>query len=83
MTLMHSETEEDQQACVAGFAGLQDDAVAAGLDTAPFENFHKYAQMHCKVVQQWGRFPHRNAILGRASTAEEEVGLQDGSIPAF
>ena len=83
MTLMHSEAVEDQEACVAGFAGLRDDAVAAGLDAAPFDNFYNYANMHLKVVQQWGRFPHRNAILGRASTAEEQVGLSDGSIPAF
>lgn len=83
MTLMHSEAVEDQEACVAGFASLRDDAVAAGLDAAPFDNFWNYAKMHLNVVQQWGRFPHRNAILGRASTAEEEVGLREGTIPAF
>jgi uncharacterized protein (DUF924 family) len=27
---------------------------------------------HLEVIAQFGRFPHRNAILGRASTAEEE-----------
>ena len=31
----------------------------------------KYAQAHKNVIDQFGRFPHRNAILGRISTAEE------------
>lgn len=33
--------------------------------------------------QEWGRFPHRNAILGRASTPEEAAGLAAGSIAKF
>jgi uncharacterized protein (DUF924 family) len=31
----------------------------------------KYAERHRDIVRRFGRFPHRNAILGRASTAEE------------
>jgi uncharacterized protein (DUF924 family) len=31
----------------------------------------KYAQAHKDVIDRFGRFPHRNAILGRTSTAEE------------
>jgi uncharacterized protein (DUF924 family) len=42
-----------------------------------------YAQLHYDVVKQWGRFPHRNKILGRANTAEEEKGLADGTIRGF
>ena len=33
--------------------------------------FHDYAQKHFDVIDRFGRFPHRNAILGRASTVEE------------
>lgn len=42
-----------------------------------------YAEGHVDVVRRWGRFPHRNAILGRPSTQEEEAGLRDGSIAAW
>lgn len=43
----------------------------------------RFAQAHRDVVKRWGRFPHRNALLGRQSTPEEEAGLQDGSIPRW
>lgn len=43
----------------------------------------QFAEVHMKVVEQWGRFPHRNALLGRANTPEEEKGLAAGSIPSF
>lgn len=42
-----------------------------------------YAQAHLKVIQDWGRFPHRNQLLGRSNTPEEQSGLADGSIPKF
>lgn len=41
-----------------------------------FESMLDYAQRHQEVIARFGRFPHRNAILGRASTAEEETFLQ-------
>jgi len=49
---------------------------------APQENI-KYAISHRDVVQQWGRFPHRNAILGRESTPEEAAGIAAGTIPKW
>lgn len=42
-----------------------------------------FAEAHRNVVKQWGRFPHRNALVGRQNTAEEEAGLKDGSIPKW
>jgi uncharacterized protein (DUF924 family) len=40
----------------------------------------KYARMHADIVERFGRFPHRNAVLGRPSTSEEEAFLkQPGS----
>jgi uncharacterized protein (DUF924 family) len=41
------------------------------------------AKRHLEVVRQWGRFPHRNLLLGRHSTPEEEEGLRGGTIPKF
>ena len=43
---------------------------------AGFESMLDYAQRHQEVIARFGRFPHRNAILGRASTAEEATYLQ-------
>ena len=60
---MHSESLSDQDRSVRLFA-------AAGLD----DNL-KWARSHREIVRRFGRFPHRNAILGRASTAAEEVWL--------
>lgn len=59
MPLMHSENRADQDLSISKFteAGLPD-------------NLH-FAQHHREIVQRFGRFPHRNAILGRESTAEE------------
>jgi uncharacterized protein (DUF924 family) len=59
LPFMHSEDLGDQDRSVALFA-------AAGLT----ENL-KYANHHRDIIRRFGRFPHRNAILGRESTAQE------------
>lgn len=64
----HSEDLEDQRRSVA----LQRDRMT-GPDVDP--SYVDYAQRHLAVIEQFGRFPHRNAILGRASTPEEEAHL--------
>jgi uncharacterized protein (DUF924 family) len=61
----HSENLADQERSVALMAGLGD---AEWLD---------YARRHRDVIARFGRFPHRNAILGRASTPEEEAFLRE------
>jgi uncharacterized protein (DUF924 family) len=38
----------------------------------------KYAEMHADIIRRFGRFPHRNAILGRATTPEEHAFLEAG-----
>jgi len=38
----------------------------------------KWAQLHADIIRRFGRFPHRNAALGRATTAEEQAFLDDG-----
>ena len=59
---------------------LQDESLrlftrlAAGADG--FDGTLDYAQRHHAIVERFGRFPHRNAILGRASTADEAAFLE-------
>ncbi|UTH74277.1 DUF924 family protein [Chromobacterium sp. IIBBL 290-4] len=59
----HSETLADQHRSLELFAAL--DAQLPG------SNFYDYARRHGEVIARFGRFPHRNAALGRTSTAEE------------
>ncbi|KAL4431368.1 hypothetical protein ABPG75_006624 [Micractinium tetrahymenae] len=85
MTLMHSEALGDQDECVARFEGLVKDCEGQGLASmaAMARDGVQYAEAHRQVVARWGRFPHRNAILGRESTAEEAAGIAAGTIPKW
>ncbi|MBW2426595.1 MAG: DUF924 domain-containing protein [Deltaproteobacteria bacterium] len=75
---MHSESLEAQRAGEAAFARA---AEAAGeAFRSLFDGGLSYATRHRLVIERFGRFPHRNAALGRVSTAEEiafmeEVGM--------
>ena len=72
MPFMHAETVEDQRRSVQLFGGL------AGEPGAP--DVTEYAVGHKKIVERFGRFPHRNALLGRETTPEEaEFLTQPGS----
>ena len=67
MPLMHSEELADQELCVKLFEA----------DPALEENV-PYAVDHRDIVKRFGRFPHRNTVLGRTTTAEEQQFLDDG-----
>jgi uncharacterized protein (DUF924 family) len=62
----HSEALADQQSCVA---------LMADLDENP--DWHDYACRHRDIIARFGRFPHRNAILGRSTGEEEERFLKE------
>jgi len=51
---------------------VQKEAVKLFAERCDTGNAVEYAWAHYKVIEQFGRFPHRNAILGRKNTAEEE-----------
>ncbi|WP_062232036.1 DUF924 family protein [Aureimonas sp. N4] len=65
LPLMHSENLEDQEACVRWMGEI-------GEENVP------YAEEHRDIVARFGRFPHRNTILGRATTSEEQAFLEGG-----
>ncbi|MGD1939422.1 MAG: DUF924 family protein [Cyanophyceae cyanobacterium] len=68
----HSEAIADQKESLRLFTTLKGDPVCG--------SFVDYAQKHYDVIERFGRFPHRNAILGRENTAAEEEFLkQPGS----
>ncbi|MEO5559113.1 MAG: DUF924 family protein [Dokdonella sp.] len=78
LPLEHSEVLADQQRSVALFRALPGEG-GAGVHAA-FANFLDYAQRHRDIIARFGRFPHRNAVLGRPSTTQEIAFLgQSGS----
>ena len=69
MPLMHSEALADHEDCIRLLRELADgDAEDVSLD---------FAVRHRDIVARFGRFPHRNETLGRASTAEEIAFLEE------
>jgi uncharacterized protein (DUF924 family) len=66
LPFMHSETLADQEKAVAFYRAQNN---ADGL---------KWAERHADIIRRFGRFPHRNAILGRVTTSEEQTFLDGG-----
>ena len=66
MPFEHSEQRQDQDRAVELFTALGD------------ANLLGYAKAHRDVILRFGRFPHRNAALGRANTADEQAWLDAG-----
>ncbi|MEH6651945.1 MAG: DUF924 family protein [Motiliproteus sp.] len=64
MPYMHSESKLVHQQAVALF------------DQPGLEENHRFELKHQQIIDRFGRYPHRNVILGRASTEEELVFLQ-------
>lgn len=73
MPLMHAEDVGLQHRCVAAFGRLVDEAPPELRSY--FERGLDFAKRHEEIVERFGRFPHRNQILGRASSREEETFL--------
>jgi uncharacterized protein (DUF924 family) len=66
LPLMHSERVADQEQCVALF------------ETEELRDKLCHAVEHADIIRRFGRFPHRNAALGRTSTANEEAYMREG-----
>ena len=74
MPLQHAEDRITQRVSVKLFNQLAQEHV----DQPVFSGCAEYAQLHLDIVEQFGRFPHRNEILGRTSTPEETEYLASG-----
>jgi uncharacterized protein (DUF924 family) len=62
----HSESMKDQELCIALFRATGDREAL------------KWAMLHANIIRKFGRFPHRNAVLGRKTTARERAFLNGG-----
>ncbi len=70
----HSESIECQDKSMALFAALLESSTTDSREL--FENYLDYARRHRDIIVRFGRFPHRNGILGRESTDEEKAFLE-------
>ncbi len=75
MPLMHCESEEAQARCVALFETMASEL--SGVAAERMKGHVQAAHSHRRIVDRFGRFPHRNEILGRESTADERAFLQE------
>ena len=73
LPLEHAEDLALQDRSVDLFRALSTEAPTS--QTAVFDNYLGFAERHREVIRRFGRFPHRNAILGRESTPEETAFL--------
>ena len=69
----HSEDLKDQQRSVALFSALAAESPSEWREY--LDSFLRYARAHLEVIERFGRFPHRNAALGRESTPAEREWL--------
>jgi uncharacterized protein (DUF924 family) len=67
----HDESPDSQREAVRLFTGL-DEQVGGEAD----HGYLRSAIRHAEVIERFGRFPHRNAVLGRDTTAQEAVWLR-------
>jgi uncharacterized protein (DUF924 family) len=66
LPFMHAENLADQERCIALCRVAADDE---GV---------KHGELHADIIRRFGRFPHRNRVLGRATTADEQAFLDGG-----
>lgn len=80
MPLQHAESLEMQDESVAATRRLLTE-VPKGMAKS-FSSLLRFAELHRSIIAEFGRFPHRNKMLGRQSTPEELKFLRDGG-PRF
>lgn len=80
MPLQHAESRKIQAKSVSIYRRLAD-AVSATYEET-FDTISQFAELHHDIVEQFGRFPHRNKTLNRENTPEEEEYLA-GDAPDF
>lgn len=71
----HAEDLSLQNRAVGLFTDLLNEA--ADDERAVFASYLDFAERHQRIIARFGRFPHRNAILGRPSTDEEQAFLRE------
>lgn len=84
MPFQHVEEIDLQEEGVALFRQLEETASDQAQDNLEtlLHGAREFAELHRDIIRRFGRFPHRNAVLGRENTAEEQAWLDDDA-PRF
>ena len=78
MPLQHCESREVQEESLAAFRRL---AAEAPVELGQvFAGVSQFAQLHYDIIERFGRFLHRNVLLGRTPTADETLWLEGGGV---
>lgn len=80
MPLQHAESLKIQDKSVSIYNSLADSVSGTLRET--FATCAQFAELHRDIVAEFGRFPHRNAVLGRENT-EAEAAYLSGEVPSF
>jgi uncharacterized protein (DUF924 family) len=76
LPLQHCESRAVQEESIAAYRRLAADAPEEHRDL--FDGCLRFAEQHRQIIERFGRFPHRNAALGRRSTTDELNYLHTG-----
>lgn len=80
MPLQHAESRKVQKKSCSIFTKLADAVSPTYRET--FETMAQFAELHADIIERFGRFPHRNAVMERKNTPEEDEYLA-GDAPTF
>lgn len=80
MPLQHAESRKIQKKACSIYNKLSDAVSPTYKET--FETIAQFAELHADIVERFGRFPHRNAVMRRENTPEETEYLA-GDVPTF
>lgn len=75
LPLEHGEAPSWQEKSLEQFGALLEEAPSG--QKSRYANFLDYAERHARIIQRFGRYPHRNEALGRQSTEEEREFLEE------
>src|SRR5438874_1911226 len=81
MPFEHHENLESQKRCLEELEKALNEPDVDETERELIDGAIKYSKLHLEVIKKFGRFPHRNILLNRKSTAEEVEFLKSG--PTF
>jgi len=78
MPLTHHENIESQKRCLREMEKLLSDPNLDGTEEETIKESTRYTRIHLDIIEKFGRYPHRNFLLDRTSTADEIEYLKTG-----
>mmetsp|Transcript_18019 Transcript_18019/g.54252 ORF Transcript_18019/g.54252 Transcript_18019/m.54252 type:complete len:263 (+) Transcript_18019:75-863(+) len=83
MPLMHSEDLKEHERICSEMERLIASCPEDSPDCETYKDQLKFELAHRAVIEKFGRYPHRNQVLGRPNTAEEDAAFAAGTVPKW